>query len=435
MSKSSTAFICNSCAYESSRWLGQCPSCREWNSFEEVAAESPLKAITKRNGALVVKRISEVADETYQRIPTGFSELDRVLGGGLVPAQVLLISGEPGIGKSTLLLQMLAAQKKALYISAEESLQQIALRGKRLKLEKVEDLQIINAYEINGIIEKIAELNPGIVVIDSIQTVYADDVRGLPGGMAQIKSVASRLIKFAKEQGIILIIVGQVTKEGVVAGPKLLEHLVDVVLELEGDSKLDYRILRCLKNRFGPTNEIGIFEMGELGMIEVKNPSLYFVTSAKGDKIGVCPGVIMEGNRLIIVELQALTTRTFFPLPRRVAEGISKTRLEVLSAVIAKYTKFDLSDQDVYVNIAGGLRAQEAMLDLPAVLAVISSRTSKPLPDNLVAFGEVSLTGQIRVSKRIAQVEKECHRLGFKSFQEMFPNIKSVSQLFLLFKD
>lgn len=432
MAKSASIFVCNNCAYETSRWLGQCPGCREWNTFEETSIAIPLKEMGASK--LTSQKLADIQHDDLNRISSGFTELDRVLGGGMVPAEVVLISGEPGIGKSTLLLQVLAKQKRSLYVSAEESLQQVALRGKRLKLKSDTDLQIVNGFEINAIMQKIREEKPEIVVIDSIQTVYSDSVRGLPGGVSQIKSVASELIKFAKGEGIILFIVGQVTKEGAVAGPKLLEHLVDVVLEIEGDSKLDYRVLRCFKNRFGPTSEIGIFEMTELGLAEVLNPSLYFTQSEAENRIGVCPGVIMEGNRLIIVELQALTTRTFFPLPRRVAEGISKTRLEVLTAILAKYTKYDLGDKDVYVNIAGGLKAQESMLDLAVALAMISSHAGIELPKNLVAFGEITLTGQIRISKRAEQIKRECKRLGYKTFNEVYPHINSVNQLFLLFK-
>lgn len=432
MAKPTSVYVCNNCAYETSRWLGQCPSCREWNTFEETSVNIPLKAMGAKQ--INVQRLVDIKHDDLTRISSGFTEFDRVLGGGMVPAEVILISGEPGIGKSTLLLQVLAKRQKSLYISAEESLQQVALRGRRLNIPDDSDLQIVNAFEINAIMQKVAELQPEIIVVDSIQTVYSDSVRGLPGGVSQIKSVASELIKFAKEQGIILFIVGQVTKEGSVAGPKLLEHLVDVVLEIEGDSKLDYRVLRCFKNRFGPTNEIGIFEMTEIGLEEVNNPSIYFTQTGAENRVGVCPGVIMEGNRLIIVELQALTTRTFFPLPRRVAEGISKTRLEVLAAILAKYTKYDLGDKDVYVNIAGGLRAQESMLDLAVALAMISSHSGIELPKNLVAFGEVTLTGQIRVSKRAEQIRKECKRLGYKTFKEQYPQITNVNQLFLLFK-
>jgi len=432
MTKSASVFVCNNCSYESTKWLGQCPSCHEWNTFEQT---DTAISYTDLGGAQVtVKNLKNFTEESFTRISSGFAELDRVLGGGLVEAEVLLISGEPGIGKSTLLLQVLANVPKALYVSAEESLQQVALRGKRLKLPESDELNILSGFEINSIIKKIKELNPQIVVIDSIQTVYSEEVRGLPGGIAQIKAVAAKLIKFAKEQGIVMFLVGQVTKEGSVAGPKLLEHLVDVVLELQGDNKLDYRVLRCLKNRFGPTSEIGIFEMAETGLQEVKNPALYFVENLKEQRVGVCPGVIMEGNRVIMVELQALSSRTFFPLPRRVAEGISKTRLEVLTAIIAKYTKYDVYEKDIYVTIAGGLRAQESMLDLPVVLAVLSSLTNVPLPADLVAFGEVTLTGQIRLNKRAGQVEKECRRLGYKTFQKAFPSIKNISQLFLIFK-
>lgn len=414
--------------------MGQCPNCREWNTFDET---DPLVTFKDIGGAKVsLKHLKDIPDDESQvRFSSGFSEFDRVLGGGLVPSGVVLISGEPGIGKSTLLMQVIAHLDRSVYVSAEESLGQVALRGKRLGLGDAQGLDILSGYEVTSILNKIKELQPKIVVIDSIQTVYSEEVRGLPGGVAQIKAVSSKLIKFAKEEGIILFLVGQVTKEGGVAGPKLLEHLVDVVLDIEGDQKLDYRILRCLKNRFGPTNEIGVFEMGEKGMQEVTNPSLYFLESKTEQKVGVCPGVITEGNRLMLIEMQALTTRTFFPLPKRVSEGISRTRLEVLSAIIGKYTKYDLSQQDVYLNIAGGLKAQDSMLDLSAVLAIVSSLTEKAIPDGIVAFGEVSLTGQIRLSKRAVLMEKECKRMGYTSFHKKYPHIRSVGQLFLFFKD
>ncbi len=435
MSKSSKIYVCNNCSYESAKWLGQCPSCKDWNTFDETDPIISFSSMT--SSKLTIKKLKDVSDdEARLRHSTGFGEFDRVLGGGMVPSGVILISGEPGIGKSTLLMQVISYMKNALYVSAEESIQQVALRGKRLKLGSMDDLQILSGYEVNGIIEKIKEVKPSIVVVDSIQTVYADEVRGLPGGVAQIKAVSSKLIKFAKEAGIILFLVGQVTKEGSVAGPKLLEHLVDVVLELQGDQKLDFRILRCLKNRFGPTNEIGIFEMVESGLQEVINPSIYFLDREKGvERVGVCPAVIQEGIRLMLVEMQALTSRTLFALPKRVAEGFSRTKLEVLTAVLAKFTKYNLQDQDVYINIAGGLRSADSMLDLPIVLAIISSYANKPLPHDLVAFGEVSLTGQIRISKRAEQMEKECKRLGYTSFHKKFPNIKHVSQLYLFFKE
>ncbi len=435
MSKSSKIYVCNNCSYESIRWLGQCPNCKDWNTFDETDPVISFSSIG--SSKLTIKRLKDVSDdEAKLRHSTGFGEFDRVLGGGMVPSGVILISGEPGIGKSTLLMQVISYMKNALYVSAEESIQQVALRGKRIKLGSMDDIQILSGYEVNGIIEKIKETNPSIVVVDSIQTVYAEEVRGLPGGVAQIKAVSSKLIKFAKEAGIILFLVGQVTKEGSVAGPKLLEHLVDVVLELQGDQKLDFRILRCLKNRFGPTNEIGIFEMIETGMQEVTNPSLYFLDKEKGvERVGVCPAVIQEGIRLMLVEMQSLTSRTLFALPKRVAEGFSRTKLEVLTAVLAKFTKYNLQDQDVYINIAGGLRSSDSMLDLPIVLAIISSFTGKSLPHDMVAFGEVSLTGQIRVSKRAEQMEKECKRLGYSSFLKKYPTIKHVSQLYFFFKD
>lgn len=432
MRKSSdNIYSCSNCGYESLRWLGQCPNCNEWNTFEEIDNSINMNEVL--GSEVEIYSLKDIKNKSVPSETSGFKELDRVLGGSLVNGSVILISGEPGIGKSTLLLQVLAKKKNSFYISAEESLQQIGLRAKRLGLDKNDKLQIVNSFEINSVIDSIKKYNPELVVIDSIQTIYSKDVRGLPGGVAQIKAVASKLIKFAKAHGVTMFIVGQVTKDGSVAGPKLLEHLVDVVLELEGDSKFDYRILRCFKNRFGPTNEIGVFEMTEKGMQEVESPSLYFLQSDDESRVGVCPGVLLDGNRLIIIELQSLSTTTFFPLPRRVAEGVSKTKLEVLTAIIAKYTKFNISNKDIYVNIAGGLRSQDSMLDLSIVLSIISSLTGKELEKNMVSFGEVTLTGQIRYTKKLKMINKECKRLGYTTFNEKYPNIKNIKQLFLLF--
>lgn len=431
MAKSSSFFVCSNCAYEATKWLGQCPSCNEWNTFEQIESSIIMKEIGGEKVELGT--ISSLKDEKTLRTSTGFSEFDRVMGGGLVAGEVILISGEPGIGKSTFLLQILAQVDNALYISAEESLQQVLLRAKRLKITNKNSIQFLSGFEVNSILKKVGELKPKVLVVDSIQSVYEESVRGLPGGVSQIKSVSVRLIKYAKENNIILFIVGQVTKEGSVAGPKLLEHLVDVVLEMVGEEKMDFRIIRCLKNRFGRTDEIGLFEMAENGLVEITNPSIYFIEDNKEDRVGVCLGTFLEGNRVIIVEIQGLSVKTFYPLPKRITQGISKSRLEVLGAIISKYTKFNLSDKDLYVNIASGLQVKDSMLDLSIVLALISSLMNKPIKHNLIALGEVSLTGEIRMNKRAERIEKECVRLGYKLFNRAYPQIRHISQIHKIF--
>lgn len=431
MAKSSSFFVCSNCAYEATKWLGQCPSCNEWNTFEQIESSIIMKEIGGEKVELGT--ISSLKDEKTLRTSTGFSEFDRVMGGGLVAGEVILISGEPGIGKSTFLLQILAQVDNALYISAEESLQQVLLRAKRLKITNKNSIQFLSGFEVNSILKKVGELKPKVLVVDSIQSVYEESVRGLPGGVSQIKSVSVRLIKYAKENNIILFIVGQVTKEGSVAGPKLLEHLVDVVLEMVGEEKMDFRIIRCLKNRFGRTDEIGLFEMAENGLVEITNPSIYFIEDNKEDRVGVCLGTFLEGNRVIIVEIQGLSVKTFYPLPKRITQGISKSRLEVLGAIISKYTKFNLSDKDLYVNIASGLQVKDSMLDLSIVLALISSLMNKPIKHNLIALGEVSLTGEIRMNKRAERIEKECVRLGYKLFNRAYPQIQHISQIHKIF--
>ena len=431
MAKPTAYYVCNNCAYETSKWLGQCPSCNEWNTFEMLENTIVMKEIGASKVSL--GDIKSLKNDNSVRVSTGFKEFDRVMGGGLVEGEVILISGEPGIGKSTFLLQILSNINDSLYISAEESLQQLLIRAKRLNIKEDIKLQFLSGFEINAILKKVDELKPKVLVVDSIQTVYEESVRGLPGGISQIKSVSAKLIKYAKENNIILFIVGQVTKEGSVAGPKLLEHLVDVVLEMVGEEKMDFRIIRCLKNRFGRTDEIGLFEMGEKGLAEILNPAVYFIEDSKEDRVGVCLGTILEGNRVIIVEMQGLSVKTFYPLPKRITQGISKSRLEVLSAIISKYTKFDLADKDLYVNIASGLQVKDSMLDLPIVLALISSLTNKPIKHNLVALGEVSLTGEIRVNKRAERTEKECTRLGYKLFSKAYPEIHHISQIFKIF--
>lgn len=427
MSKSETLFVCNNCAYESTRWLGQCPNCHEWNTLEEVEPKLNIKNTQIRS--FKISAAKDIKDESIVRIPTGFSEIDRILGGGMVPSEVVLISGEPGIGKSTLLLQLLERHPNSVYVSAEESIEQIGLRYKRIFPKSKSELQLLSCFDIETIFTKIDELKPKFMVIDSIQTVYSSEARGLPGGVSQIKTVASKLVNYAKANDVTMFIVGQITKEGDIAGPKLLEHLVDVVLRLEGDDKFDFRVLRCFKNRFGPTAEVGLFEMTERGMEEVKNPALYFLRDVNDDRVGVCPGIINEGNRIIIVEVQALTVKSYFSMPKRVTEGITKSRLELITAIIAKYTKFRINEFDIYLSIAGGIKSYDPMLDLAIANAIISSLIDKPLSREVIAFGELALTGQIRFNKQKERIEKEIKRLGYSAYHLRYPRIKYVSDL------
>ncbi|MFQ5493247.1 MAG: DNA repair protein RadA [Candidatus Dojkabacteria bacterium] len=430
MARSHKLFTCSNCAYESSKWQGKCPNCNEFNTFEE-SEQLPGSMQTLQQARLL--NLKQISKEKRKRISTGYSEIDRVLGGGLVPGEVVLLSGEPGIGKSTLLLQLVAGISKknfeTVYISAEESAEQIGLRGERIVSKPNEHLMLLQAFELNSIMAQLKELQPGLVVVDSIQTVYTQESLGLPGSISQIKNVSSKLVKYAKENNIAVIIVGHITKQGSIAGPKLLEHLVDAVLQLEGDEKRGFRLLRSFKNRFGSTNEVGIFEMTEKGMVEVADPSQYFLEDIKESKIGVCPGVVLEGNRPLIIEVQALTVSTPFSLPRRIAEGISKSKLELLAAIISKYGKIDLSSRDIYINIAGGIKVKDPALDLAVVLAILSSLKEKPLPPKLVAYGEVSLTGVIRKVVRNEQRDREVKRLGYNSFRSIFKGVRDIRGL------
>lgn len=429
--KNSQVYVCANCAYESNKWLGQCPSCKEWSTMEEMSNDvnQAISAVDRFS----IADLSKVAKQEKQRMKTGMEEFDRVLGGGLVKSEVILISGEPGIGKSTLLMQVLGQinkqGNKTVYISAEESLEQLALRGERVLDKQKGQFDVINAFDVDAILETIADKGYEVAVIDSVQTLHSQDSSGLPGGFSQIKTVASKLVTFAKKRGVTMIIVGQITKQGSVAGPKLLEHLVDAVMQIEGDEDHGFRILRSLKNRYGSVNEVGMFEMTEGGMQEVPDPSMYFRDESNDKKIGVCPAAVLEGNRVIMLEVQSLTVGTPFSLPKRIAEGISKSKLEVLAAIINKYTKINLSEQDIYINLAGGLKIKDPGLDLAVVLAILSSSLSKPLPGKLVVSGEVSLTGRIKSVPRANLREKEIKRLGYKSFTELFPGVDSISKL------
>jgi DNA repair protein RadA/Sms len=417
--KTGTVFFCQECGYESSKWLGQCPGCSAWNSF----VEEPVKVTAKGKRVTMGVRedskpvaLSEIDLKEEDRLTTDIVELDRVLGGGIVAGSLTLVGGDPGIGKSTLLLQVcqrLAAKKvDVLYISGEESLRQIKLRAERigafddhLKLLCETDLDVIDATVRN--------LKPQIVVIDSIQTMFRQEISAAPGSVSQVRESTAVLMQLAKVQGISIFIVGHVTKEGTVAGPRVLEHMVDTVLYFEGDRHASYRILRGVKNRFGATNEIGVFEMREAGLVEVANPSEYMLTGRPEEASGSVVVCSMEGTRPILSEIQALVCSTNFGIPRRQATGTDFNRMNLLMAVLEKRLGMQLAGCDAYVNIAGGMRILEPAIDLGIVLAIISSHRNLPLDPKMICFGEIGLSGEVRAVSMAKQRVMEAKKLGF----------------------
>lgn len=416
MAKSKGVFFCKECGYESAKWLGQCPGCKEWNSFVD---EPVVKTKTGRNAGLSVSKpvkLSAISTDKEERILTGIGELDRVLGGGIVPGSLVLVGGDPGIGKSTLLLQMCRElchrEEHVLYISGEESTKQIKMRAERLgTFEK--ELLLFSETSLEVIEEVIKAEMPKIVVIDSIQTMLKEDVSAAPGSVSQVREATSVLMQLAKKLGVMIFIVGHVTKEGVVAGPRVLEHMVDTVLYFEGDNYASYRILRAVKNRFGSTNEIGVFEMRQEGLVEVKNPSEYMLKGKPEGESGSVVCCSMEGTRPILIEVQALVCRTNFNLPRRTSAGTDFNRVNLLMAVLEKRIGLQLSDCDAYVNVAGGMRITEPALDLAVVSAIISSYRNLPLDGKVVFFGEVGLTGEIRAVNLAEQRVVEAKKMGY----------------------
>ena len=415
--KITTVFFCQNCGYESSKWMGQCPGCREWNTFvdEPVAAKSKNSSISKRNIPMPIKEVTSVVED---RISTHIGELDRVLGSGIVRGSLILVGGDPGIGKSTLLLQIcrnLSKDKiKLLYVSGEESLQQIKMRADRIG-EFSESMLLLSETSLDVIIQAIDTVKPEMVIIDSIQTVCAEDVNSTAGSVAQVREVTARLMRIAKENSITVWIVGHVTKEGVVAGPRTLEHMVDTVLYFEGDRHATYRILRGVKNRFGSTDEIGVFEMSEKGLQEVLNPSEVMLDGRPIDASGSVVVCSIEGTRPILIEIQALVSQTNFNMPRRTSVGIDYNRVNLLMAVSEKRAGLSLNGCDAYVNIAGGLRLGETAIDLGIILAIASSFKNRAIATETVIFGEVGLTGEVRGVSMVSQRVKEAEKLGFKT--------------------
>lgn len=450
MAKSrTTAFFCKECGYESAKWSGQCPSCKAWNTFveEPVVKEKNVKGIVNINAkyhetAGVKKaapvRLSSVTAADTDRIKTDICELDRVLGGGIVEGSLVLVGGDPGIGKSTLLLQMCYNLAKngnsVLYISGEESLGQIKLRAQRVG-EASDNLMVLCETSLDTIENVLENVKPQIVVIDSIQTMYREEVGAAPGSVSQVRETTAVLMQLAKGLNISIFIVGHVTKEGVVAGPRMLEHMVDTVLYFEGDKNAAYRILRSVKNRFGSTNEIGVFEMRQEGLAEVANPSEYMLTGRPEEASGSVVVCLLEGTRPILVEIQALVCDSNFGMPRRTAAGADYNRVNLLMAVLEKMAGIHLSGSDAYVNIAGGMKVNEPAMDLGIVMALVSSFRNRPMMENTIVFGEVGLAGEVRAVSQPQIRINEAVKLGFENCilpQVCLKNIKKTDKINLI---
>ena len=428
-------FFCQNCGHEENKWLGQCPMCKEWNTFVEETVSISKSNTLKQMKECEVVSVNQVQTDKEERLRTKIEELDRVLGGGIVPGSLVLVGGDPGIGKSTLLLQVcqrLCAEKKVvLYISGEESLKQIKLRANRMG-EFAENLYLLcetNLELIKSIVEK---RKPEIVVIDSIQTMYNEEVASAPGSVSQVRESTNVLMQLAKGLGISIFIVGHVTKEGTVAGPRVLEHMVDTVLYFEGDRHASYRILRGVKNRFGSTNEIGVFEMRQNGLVEVQNPSEFMLNGRPENASGSVVACSMEGPRPILIEIQALVCNSNFGMPRRTAAGTDYNRVNLLMAVLEKRAGLHLSNFDAYVNIAGGIKMNEPAIDLGIVMAIVSSYKNCPINEKTIVFGEVGLSGEVRAVNMPEQRVAEAKKLGFttcimpEASQEAVKNIKGI---------
>jgi len=426
--KSKTVFVCQQCGKESPKWLGRCPDCGAWNSFVETTV-SPYRAAYNRPALKANKpqELSTVERSTLSRLSVGFSEINRVLGDGLVPGSVVLIAGEPGVGKSTLLLQasaMIAKDKRpTCYISGEESVNQVKLRAERLNIDG-EGLFFLSEADMAIIMEHLDEISPKLVVIDSIQTMYLEDISGMPGSISQVRECASRIMRWAKENNVPVLLTGHVTKDGSIAGPGTLEHIVDVVLYFEGEPFSSYRMLRGIKNRFGSTNEVGLFEMGNSGLVEVDNPSQALLSRHTDATVGSVVVPTLEGSRPLLVELQALTTPNNFGPPRRIANGVDFNRLLLIIAVLTKRAGLRLFNQDVIVNVTGGLRLNEPAIDLGIALAIASSFSDRVPISGSIVLGEIGLSGELRTVPQIERRIAEAARLGFKTC--LLPKLSSV---------
>ncbi len=431
---SNTVFFCKECGYESAKWLGKCPGCNSWNSFVEEKINK--KNTSKTTGSHLstfsktstVKKLKDIVVTKEIRLNTGYEELNRVFGGGIVEGSLNLIGGEPGIGKSTLIMQVcsnLASIGKVLYVSGEESETQVKLRADRLKVSS-DNILFFNETSIDIIENKIEEINPKICIIDSIQTMYDEEISSTPGSVSQVKEVTARLMYLAKKQNLTMIVIGHVTKDGVIAGPRILEHMVDTVIYIEGERFLSHRIVRGVKNRFGSTNEIGIFDMKYEGMIEVTNMSDIFLTKSDKNLPGTAVVATVEGTSTILMEVQALTTHSYYNMPRRVANGIDLNRLNMLIAVLEKRCSLNLSSQDIYVNVIGGMKVDEPAVDLSVAMAIVSSYKNIVIDSKTVFLGEIGLTGEIRNITNFEKRIKEISKLGYN---KIYTNKKQIDSL------
>ncbi|MHB0870038.1 MAG: DNA repair protein RadA [Chloroflexota bacterium] len=417
MPKNRTKYVCDRCGAESLKWMGRCPECGEWNTLLEMTEAPATARSIIRSGGSTPTRLKDVPSTGLDRVRVPIGELDRVLGGGMVPGSLVLVGGDPGIGKSTLLLQLSSVMAdqmgSVLYVSGEESIQQVRMRADRLGL-KSEGLYLLSECNLDRIVEHVTQLSPGLVIIDSIQSVFVEDLPSTAGSVNQLRECTARLLMLAKGSGVPVFLVGHVTKEGAIAGPKLLEHMVDAVLYLEGERFHAYRLLRSVKNRFGSTHEVGVFEMHEEGMLEVLNPSVAFLADRTLMLSGSTVVVTVEGTRALLAEIQALTSYSPSHMPRRNANGIELSRVLLLTAVLGKRLGLKLFDQDVYVNVVGGLRIDEPAADLGVALAIVSSLKDRPVDPELAVVGEVGLSGELRGVGHLEQRLREAAKLGFK---------------------
>ena len=430
MAKIITKYVCQSCGYVSPRWVGKCPNCSEWNTFVEEAP-SPLKASRKPSGARsAVEPVSldEIEREESPRLSTGIEEFDRVLGGGIVPGSLLLLGGDPGIGKSTLMMQLALRLNNSvvLYVTGEESKRQMKLRAERLQATSAKNLLLLAETNLDLILDIIERDLPDLVIVDSIQTMYRPGLESAPGSVSQVRESAALLLRFAKTRGVPVFVIGHVTKEGVIAGPRVIEHMVDTVLQFEGEAHYSYRVLRALKNRFGSTNEIGIFEMHDTGLRQVLNPSEVFLSERRYGTSGSTVVASIEGSRPILIEVQALVTPTNYGVPQRTTTGVDSRRLSLLLAVLEKRVGLHLGAQDVFVNIAGGVKIDEPAVDLGVATSIASSLRDVPVDSTSVAVGEIGLGGEIRTIGQIEKRVQEAAKLGFKRIIVPQNNVKGI---------
>ncbi len=414
MKGSKTVFVCRECGYTNAKWLGKCPECQSWNSFdEEQLTERP--SARSQHTTNYAEKFSDLKMPEYIRTGTGMQELDRVLGGGLVDSSVVLLSGEPGIGKSTLLLQIsakLAESRRVLYVSGEESKGQLKLRAERLRIA-ADSLYLLTEVSLDSVLAECDRIRPDVIIIDSVQTLSLDRVASAPGSITQVRECAMSLIAYGKSSGAAVFLVGHVNKEGGISGPKILEHMVDAVLYFEGERTNSYRIIRAIKNRFGSTNEIGVFEMSDRGLVEIPNPSEVVMAERPKNTSGSCAGCVMQGTRPIISEIQALVTKSVYASGKRTCDGFDYNRMCLLIAVLEKRMGLKFYENDVYLNVAGGIHLDEPSADLSIAMALISGIADKVIPDNLIAFGELGLAGEVRAVSHIDYRVKEAVRLGF----------------------